>query len=160
MNKEEYRQKLLDPRWQKKRLQILERDDWTCQICYDTESTLHVHHRLYIAGADPWDYPAEYLVVLCEGCHEIEGQRMHLASRQVVDALKLAGCSSGDLLALARDLRAGLPWPHLPDVVTSVLCAVVADRETMRTLLDWYFESLHANQTLPLTWERKAEVAA
>ena len=38
----EYSQKLKDPRWQKKRLQILERDEWNCQICHDNESTLVV----------------------------------------------------------------------------------------------------------------------
>lgn len=31
----EYKEKLKDPRWQKKRLQIFERDDWCCQKCGD-----------------------------------------------------------------------------------------------------------------------------
>lgn len=30
-----YSQKLRDPRWQKKRLEILERDSFTCQHCHD-----------------------------------------------------------------------------------------------------------------------------
>lgn len=45
-----YSDKLKDPRWQKKRLEILTRDEWTCQICFDTESTLVVHHQKYKAG--------------------------------------------------------------------------------------------------------------
>ena len=46
----EYAEKLKDPRWQKKRLEILERDAWVCQKCFDTKSTLHVHHRIYNGG--------------------------------------------------------------------------------------------------------------
>lgn len=31
--KEEYAKKLMDPRWQKKRLEIFKRDGWKCQNC-------------------------------------------------------------------------------------------------------------------------------
>jgi 5-methylcytosine-specific restriction endonuclease McrA len=65
-----YGLKLKDPRWQKKRLHILERDHWTCQDCLDTESTLEVHHTEYLPNTEPWDYPDELLVTLCEKCHE------------------------------------------------------------------------------------------
>ena len=64
-----YREKLMDPRWQKRRLQVLERDGWTCGVCGDTETTLHVHHRWY-EGGDPWDAPDEALVTMCKECHE------------------------------------------------------------------------------------------
>lgn len=64
-----YREKLLDPRWQRKRLEILERDQWQCYDCGDDKSTLHVHHRYYVRGREPWDYPNDALVSLCETCH-------------------------------------------------------------------------------------------
>ncbi len=67
-----YSEKLKDPRWQRMRLEILNRDDFTCQICYDKESTLHVHHKLYKRGAEPWEYEPDLLVTLCEDCHEEE----------------------------------------------------------------------------------------
>lgn len=68
-----YREKLLDPRWQKKRLQILERDEWRCIECGDNKSTLHVHHSYYRADAEgPWDYEDHTLITLCGDCHEIE----------------------------------------------------------------------------------------
>lgn len=57
-----------DPRWQKKRLLILERDNWRCQACFDSESTLHVHHILY--DGDPWNVEDLLLQTLCESCHE------------------------------------------------------------------------------------------
>ena len=70
--REAYAEKLRDPRWQKKRLEIFERDDWKCRNCGDTTSTLHVHHRRYAKGRDPWDYDERELVTLCEECHEVE----------------------------------------------------------------------------------------
>ncbi len=64
-----YGEKLKDPRWQKKRLAVLQRDNWACLICGSKENTLHVHHGYYERGFDPWDYPADSLHTLCEGCH-------------------------------------------------------------------------------------------
>jgi hypothetical protein len=86
---DKYSDKLKDPRWQKKRLEILQRDNWECQRCEDKKSTLHVHHRRYIPGRDPWDYPEETLVTLCEDCHEEESASINET------------CS--DLIAMIRD---------------------------------------------------------
>ena len=65
-----YAEKLKDPRWQKKRLQILERDKWTCRACGEKEKTLHVHHIFYLQGADPWDIPDGLLITFCCDCHK------------------------------------------------------------------------------------------
>lgn len=70
----DYAEKLKDPRWQKKRLEILQRDNWACQKCDSKENTLHVHHRIYLPGCNPWEYPDGYLVTLCELCHTDESQ--------------------------------------------------------------------------------------
>lgn len=69
MSKLTYAEKLRDPRWQKKRLEILERDGWACQICGDKKTTLHVHHLYYEKNLDPWDYHIFTLMTLCEMCH-------------------------------------------------------------------------------------------
>lgn len=66
-----YSEKLKDPRWQKKRLQILARDKFTCINCGDDKNTLHVHHAMYL-GKNPWETPDECLDTLCEHCHEFE----------------------------------------------------------------------------------------
>ena len=71
-----YKEKLLDPRWQKKRLEILSRDNFACFICGDTKSTLHVHHEDYEYGKDPWDVMDDcFLTTLCADCHSTQ----HLA---------------------------------------------------------------------------------
>lgn len=66
---EAYSDRLKDPRWQKKRLEILQRDNWTCQYCSDKECCLNIHHIRYIASMDPWEYKDFDLITLCEMCH-------------------------------------------------------------------------------------------
>ena len=67
-----YSDKLKDPRWQKKRLSILERDCWACCGCGANETTLNVHHLLYFKNTDLWDYEDRFLLTLCEPCHLFE----------------------------------------------------------------------------------------
>jgi hypothetical protein len=62
----------LHPNWQKKRLEILERDNFSCVECDEKDKTLHVHHQYYIKGNKIWDYPNESLITLCCDCHEYE----------------------------------------------------------------------------------------
>ena len=64
-----YGEKLKSPKWQKKRLEILNRDEFTCTMCNSKEKTLHVHHKVYIFDKDPWDYEEQYYITLCEDCH-------------------------------------------------------------------------------------------
>lgn len=64
-----YSKKLQDPRWQKKRLQILERDNFTCKSCGNSGESLHVHHHLYEKGKDPWDYSDDIYETYCRKCH-------------------------------------------------------------------------------------------
>lgn len=71
-----YSEKLRDPKWQKMRLQIMERDKFTCCHCQDTEKTLNVHHLTYTKGAAPWEYEQSNLITLCEDCHELAEERI------------------------------------------------------------------------------------
>lgn len=64
-----YAQKLKDPRWQKKRLEIMSRDQWKCTICFSSERTLHVHHLSY--SGDPWEAESDQMTTYCEDCHAL-----------------------------------------------------------------------------------------
>lgn len=66
-----YSEQLKHPKWQKKRLSILERDQWCCQLCSDTESNLQVHHKEYISGRKPWEYEDSNFQTLCKHCHSV-----------------------------------------------------------------------------------------
>lgn len=67
-----YKEKPLDPRWQKKRLEVFERDGFQCQFCGSKERTLNVHHKKYTG--EPWEAPTEDLETLCVICHKVRGE--------------------------------------------------------------------------------------
>lgn len=71
--KSTYRELLRDPRWQRLRLEIMQRDEWRCTKCGDAETNLQVHHTFYLPGHKPWEYERSALVTLCENCHLKEG---------------------------------------------------------------------------------------
>ena len=64
-----YSDLLKDPRWQQKRLSILNRDDWKCTFCGSGENQLQVHHIIYLWHRKPWEYPNELLCTACSDCH-------------------------------------------------------------------------------------------
>lgn len=64
-----YAEKLKDPRWQRRRLELLEAANWKCCECQSADKTLHVHHNFYRSRTQPWDYPAYAFRVVCEDCH-------------------------------------------------------------------------------------------
>lgn len=85
-----YSEKLKDPRWQRKRLQILERDNFTCSQCGDTEDTLHVHHICYPKSRNPWDSDNDTLVTYCAPCHSLhEYFKKNLECVEIVDVIKV-----------------------------------------------------------------------
>ncbi len=107
-----YAEKLKDPRWQKKRLEVLEREDFKCEWCGDSDNTLHVHHWYYDRGKDPWEYPAAHLSALCEDCHSAASGSVKWLTLAItkVPGLKqekvfneLRGHAKGIALALAPD---------------------------------------------------------
>lgn len=65
-----YSEKLRDPRWQRKRLQVFQRDGFCCVFCGAADSELQVHHKVYRRGAQPWEYDDGDLVTLCRDCHD------------------------------------------------------------------------------------------
>jgi hypothetical protein len=70
MTNSEFFEQYKDPKWQKKRLEIMKRDKFCCQSCYTDEKTLNVHHcTVYKKDAKPWRYKNSELITLCETCH-------------------------------------------------------------------------------------------
>lgn len=61
--------------WSKKRTKILERDNFTCQVCGRQAGNGHfnVHHLTYehCKNKHAWDCPDEDLVTLCDECHQL-----------------------------------------------------------------------------------------
>lgn len=59
-----------DPRWQRRRLEIMSRSRFHCERCDTEDKTLHVHHKKYFKGRKPWEYDDSELICLCSTCHE------------------------------------------------------------------------------------------
>ncbi len=57
-----YQEQLRDPRWQRRRLQILNAADFKCEDC-------EAHHCCYIRGLMAWEYGIELLMCVCDSCH-------------------------------------------------------------------------------------------
>lgn len=93
-----YEEQIKSPHWQKRRLQILQRDNFTCQICGSTEKTLHVHHLYYDKGRMIWDYEDKALVTLCENCHKEEHDPKGVIDS--LDAIRRYGFTNYEIMAL------------------------------------------------------------
>lgn len=117
-NRDKYSTKLRDPRWQKIRLQVFERDMWCCQYCFGSEITLHVHHLYYERDKEPWEYPLEALTTLCADCHESETRERPVAENSLLEALRRRGFSAFCVSQLADGFNV-MPMVHCEDVVAT-----------------------------------------
>lgn len=107
----DYSKKLRDPRWQKKRLEILEAAQWKCEDCGDDKAELQVHHSIYIKGFQPWDYSQNTLMALCSSCHTARQQLDSIAKIRFACLLRFLPIQShqgitnliGDLMR--KDIR-------------------------------------------------------
>ena len=96
----DYSEKLRLPKWQKKRLEIFQRDNFMCVNCGDGEHNLQVHHIEYLGSLEPWEYPNDMLKTLCEPCHGKEKDRPEL-EKNLATTFKMNGFLYDDLLALS-----------------------------------------------------------
>lgn len=78
-----YSELLRHPKWQRKRLEVMNAAGFRCEKCGDAETTLNVHHKKYRCGAKPWEYELHELECLCERCH----QKEHGIKFETVDPL-------------------------------------------------------------------------
>lgn len=98
-----YNEQIKSPHWQKRRLQILQRDNFTCQICGSTGKTLHVHHLCYRKDAKIWDYPDNTLITLCEDCHRMEHEMQSendYSVTNLINDLLISGFTNFELVSI------------------------------------------------------------
>lgn len=79
---------LFNPRWKKKRLEIIARDGNKCAFCGSTNA-LQVHHRQYHYSksrqkfSEPWEYNDSHLLTVCEPCHKRGHQLYDIPVKQI-----------------------------------------------------------------------------
>jgi hypothetical protein len=86
----DYSEKLKDPRWQGKRLEMFDKSDNKCNHCgcNGIDNPLQLHHRYYRLHTEPWDYPDHWFIVLCEDCHRIEHQYDYIFESLIDEIMK------------------------------------------------------------------------
>ena len=67
-----YAEQIKHPKWQQKRLEVLEAYGFTCEECRSIEKELHVHHKIYRRNRMAWEYELEEYSCLCKDCHKEE----------------------------------------------------------------------------------------
>lgn len=107
MSESRYTKLLTSPHWQRKRLEILQRDDFRCRFCGDKESELHTHHLIYLGKKDPWNYEDEHLIALCHKCHTDE-ENLKSEDRFLINMMSMAGISRRELYHLSSALKTHL----------------------------------------------------
>jgi hypothetical protein len=145
-----YAEKLKDPRWQRKRLEIMDRDGWFCQYCSNENNTLNVHHKIYIPNKEPWDYPNDYLITLCDICHKKEKDDRDEAENTLLRILR----GKFELHEL-QELISGFKELVFPDTDKYIFVMAIKNAITVPTMqnlllneLDLFFEEWFIDTTL------------
>ncbi len=93
-----YQEQIKDPRWQKRRLEILQLDNFTCQICGSYNKTLHIHHTIYLPQNNIWEYEDCQLITLCEDCHKNEHENLSELVKNIINDIKNQGLTNLEIL--------------------------------------------------------------
>lgn len=137
-----YSEKLRDPRWQKKRLEILNRDEWECVLCGDTTLELHVHHKRYSSFKEPWEYDDENFMSLCKDCHKIiefykdSFELIGIGKRGRNYSLFIKNINSGELLIRIIDI----------DEYDSIKERASFDYEAIKSYYDFFNDCLNKKE--------------
>lgn len=119
-----YSEKLQSPLWQRKRLEILQRDGWSCLNCGSTNNTLHVHHKKYEYNREPWDYPNENFETLCKFCHKNQHEPKpvcQLIGEVVQKPITVFTLMDEQIKELQEKLKDELPDELMDDVMRNIM---------------------------------------
>ncbi len=144
----DYLDKLKDPRWQKRRLELLNKGNWICTKCGDENSTLHVHHTKYLPDREPWEYPDELFKILCENCHKIEKEQRLKQEKILIDSLKIIFYSedlkrlSEGFYSLQNDVLFDEDYNNSPGMISATISWILSDKNTLNFLAHQYRKTM------------------
>jgi len=127
-----YREQLLHPNWQRRRLERLEAAGWKCSACLEKDRTLHVHHKRYVKGRLAWEYEDPELAVLCDECHDSAHETRDELLRIMcyAETFSPAGITEADLVTLNAaflfSAAGGVPDEHLAEAAATGSLRILA----------------------------------
>lgn len=107
-----YQEQIKSPKWQRRRLEILNRDNFTCQICGCQEKTLNVHHLMYDKNKEIWDYDDWQLITLCEDCHDNEHNSELKNIMNIIKSLQSKGITLFEIYTLLESVDVSIALEH------------------------------------------------
>jgi hypothetical protein len=93
-----------NPRWQRRRLAIMKRDEFTCRYCGNETTELHIHHLIDLNGRNPWESEDDHLLTICATCQTDE-ENLKSDDHMLIGMFSLSGLKRRDLYSLATELR-------------------------------------------------------
>jgi len=79
-----YYEQLNDEKWQEKRREILERDDFQCVKC-ENKTRPEVHHGYYDPWTMLWEYEDNTMHTLCRECHDQTHKLLSAVHRYIAE---------------------------------------------------------------------------
>ena len=104
----DYSEQYKSPKWQKRRLEILSKDNFTCQVCGDKESQLHIHHLHYEKGKDRHEYDDKTLITLCDNCHKNEHEWQNMTVKEFFYELMDKNISMFEIMAICENISVSM----------------------------------------------------
>lgn len=134
-----YAEKLKHPKWQKKRLEILNRDNFKCQSCLNDEEMLHVHHRVY-NSKEPWDAKNSDLITLCKSCHEWQSDFQKELNSNGVNSLLSSRFLPNDIFRLTKAINSYNGQNNHFEMMHA-LCWAINNEEMMNEIIVKYHDN-------------------
>ena len=139
----DYKEQIKSPQWQRRRLEIMQRDDFTCQICGCKDKALNVHHTAYEQGKLIWEYPDDTLITLCESCHEYEHMK-DVSINELLCSIKKRGVSNHEIHAFLLYIYTNLSK---------------GNHDVIRDIIGDYWEPENDSPYIKLLAERRKEIS-
>lgn len=133
----EYSEKLKDPRWQRKRLEILGRDNFACISCHANDKTLVVHHLFYKKNRLPWEYDNKNLITLCEDCHKDEHDNRKSMETLVISSLRDKMFTNIDVFNIFMGIEE-MKMVDTPQVISAAIAYGLTDENIMKIIVSHY----------------------
>ncbi len=144
--KTDYAEKLKDPRWQKLRLEVFERDQWTCQHCYqqmEAAGNLQVHHKYrQYPPIEPWEYPQEALITYCEKCHLKDEQERGQAENTLLYSLRRRGLHADVLRSLAASVDGMIIAGDDAQLIFYAMMGVLTDKDLQQQAVQSFYAGI------------------
>lgn len=151
MENKNYSDKLKNPNWQKKRLEVLSRDNFMCRLCGDTESMLNVHHIYY--SPNPIETENSLLITLCEDCHKTETESLKENAYELIKSLKQSGFMSLSFACLKNVFKDTDRGWAFNEPAFDIIKMAIDDDDIWRELESMFWERLRKKSNPDFNFE-------